>query len=355
MAATAPEQRVPAGELLALVDEIFVRCGMRTDDAAYLAGSLVAADLRGVHSHGVLRVPEYVEKLTVGGVDPLGQPSVARDAGACMVVDGGNSMGQIGARFAMARAIERAATTGISAVAVRGSNHCGALAAYVLEAVHHDMIGIVTTNALPTMAAWGGAERLLGINPLGVGIPAGEEWPIVYDAAFSAAAHGKIRVYRQRGQQLPPSWALDIAGVPTTDPATAIDGLLRPIGEFKGANLALIMGLLSTMLSGASYGTQLGDMYTGPQAGHDGHFVCALRVEAFEGTARFKARIDEAIRELHGSRLAPGFDRVYAPGEKEFLTEREYRRDGISLTSETIADVLATARELGIPSARLDT
>jgi LDH2 family malate/lactate/ureidoglycolate dehydrogenase len=238
-------------------------------------------------------------------------------------------------------------------VAVRGSNHCGALAAYVLQAVAQDMIGMVTTNALPTMAPWGGAERLLGINPLGMGIPAGQEWPLVYDAAFSASAHGKIRVYKQRGQELPQGWALDSAGRPTTDPSAAIDGLLRPIGEFKGANLALIMGMLSSMLSGASYGSELGDMYAGPVAGHDGHFVCAMRVEAFEDTTRFKARVDAAIRELHACRLAPGFERVYAPGEKEFLNEGAYRAEGIPLTLESIEDVLATARSLGLEPPRL--
>jgi LDH2 family malate/lactate/ureidoglycolate dehydrogenase len=347
------ERRVRADVLLPLVLDIFRRCGLGDDDAACLAGSLVNADVRGVHSHGVLRVPEYVKKLTVGGVDPRGRPAVVRDIGACMVVDGGNSMGQIGTHFAMQRALERAESTGIAAVAVRGSNHCGALAEYVLQAVSRDMIGIVTTNALPTMAPWGGTQRLLGINPLGIGIPAGAEWPIVYDAAFSASAHGKIRVYKQRGQQLPPGWALDSAGRPTTDPAAAIDGLLQPIGEFKGANLAMIMGILSSMLSGASYGTQLGDMHAGPKAGQDGHFVCAVRIAAFEDTVRFKARIDEAIRELHASRLAPGFERVYAPGEKEFLSEQAYRRDGIPLTLETIADVLATARTLGIGGASL--
>jgi LDH2 family malate/lactate/ureidoglycolate dehydrogenase len=347
-------ERLVSGEaLLALVTEVFMRCGMDDVDAAYLAGSLVDADLRGVHSHGVLRVPEYARKLTVGGVDPRGRPSVVRDVGACLVVDGGNSMGQIGTRFAMDRALDRAQTTGIAAVAVRGSNHCGALASYVLQAVARDAIGIVTTNALPTMAPWGGAERLLGINPLGVGVPAGEEWPLVYDAAFSASAHGKIRVYKQRGQQLPPGWALDSAGRPTTDPAAAIDGLLQPIGDFKGANLALIMGVLSSMLSGASYGTQLGDMYAGPKAGHDGHFVCAVRVEAFEDKTRFKARVDEAIRQLHACRLAPGFQQVYVPGEKEFLTEAAYRRGGIPLTVESIDDVLATARGLGLEAAEL--
>jgi LDH2 family malate/lactate/ureidoglycolate dehydrogenase len=345
------ERRVRAEDLLPLVTAVFSRCGMADDDAAYLAGSLVGADLRGVHSHGSLRVPEYVKKLTLGGVNPLGRPAVVRDVGACLVVDGGNSMGQIGTRFAMDRAVERAQTTGIAAVAVRGSNHCGALAPYVLQAVSHDMIGIVTTNALPTMAPWGGAERLLGINPLGVGIPAGDEWPIVYDAAFSASAHGKLRVYKQRGQSIPSTWALDADGRPTTDPAAAIDGLLQPIGEFKGANLAMIMGVLSSMLSGASYGTQLCDMYSGARAGQDGHFVCAMRVEAFEDTSRFKTRVDESIRQVHGSRLAPGFERVYAPGEKEFLTHAAYSREGIPLTLETIADVLATAQALGLEAA----
>jgi LDH2 family malate/lactate/ureidoglycolate dehydrogenase len=342
------DQRVDAGRLRSLVTDIFLRCHMRAADAAYLAGTLVDADARGVHSHGVLRVPEYVKKLTVGGVDPLGVPSVVRDVGACQVVDGGNSMGQIGLRFAMQRAIDRAASTGIAAVAIRGSNHCGALANYVLQAVEHDMLGIVTTNALPTMAPWGGAERILGINPLGVGIPAGSEWPIVYDAAFSASAHGKIRVFQQRGQLLPAGWALDQAGEPTTDPAAAIEGLLLPIGEFKGANLAFIMGLLACMLSGSSYGTELGDMHTGPIAGQDGHFACAIRVDAFEHVARFKARVDAAIRQLHGVRLAPGFERVYAPGEKEFVTEQDYRVNGVPLTPQTLADVHATARALGL-------
>src|SRR5262249_52899883 len=154
--------------------------------------------------------------------------------------DGGNTMGQIGANFAMQLAVERAGQSGIAAVAVRGSNHCGAMAYFAMQALPHDMIGWATTNALPTMAPWGGAERLLGINPLGIAIPASEERPIVYDGAFSGSAHGKIRVYQQRGLPLPEGWALDHDGNPTVDPAKAIDGLLLPIGGFKGAGLAMI-------------------------------------------------------------------------------------------------------------------
>jgi LDH2 family malate/lactate/ureidoglycolate dehydrogenase len=352
MASAGQETRVPSDALRTLVTATFASCGMDDDDAHLLADSLVAADLTAVHSHGVLRVPEYVGKLTTGGVDPSGRPRVAKDSGACLVVDGGNSMGQIGASFAMGQVIERAQTTGIAAAAIRGSNHCGALAYYVRAAVEREMIGTVTTNALPTMAPWGGAERLLGINPLGIGIPAGDEYPIVYDAAFSGSAHGKIRVYQQKGLSLPEGWALDSGGRPTTDPAAAIDGLLMPIGCFKGAGLAMIMGILSSMLSGAAYGTELGDMEHGPKAGQDGHFVAAIRVDAFEDVQTFKRRVDSAIREIHACALAPGFARTYAPGEKEALTRVEYLRDGIPLNAITLADLRRTAEARGIATAR---
>jgi LDH2 family malate/lactate/ureidoglycolate dehydrogenase len=353
MTVVETEKRVRAEELLALVQAIFERCGMTSDDARLLADSLVEADLRGVNSHGVLRVPEYVKKLTHDGVNPRGRPKIVRDAGACLVVDGDNSMGQIGASFAMQLAVERAEGTGIAAVAVRGSNHCGAMAYFAMQALPRDMIGWATTNALPTMAPWGGAERLLGINPLGIAIPAGEERPIVYDAAFSGSAHGKIRVYQQKGLPIPEGWATDRDGHPTIDPAAAIEGLLLPSGGFKGAGMAMIMGILSSMLSGAAYGTELGDMERGPDAGQDGHFVMALKVGAFEDVARFKDRVDGAIAQIHACRLAPGSDGVYAPGELEFRRDAEYRRDGIPLNDVTLADLASVASDLGLEGSLL--
>ena len=347
------EERVDAGRLLALVAAIFARCGMGEDDARLLADSLVVADLGGTHSHGVLRVPEYVAKLIREGVDPRGRPRVVRDDGACLVVDGGNSMGQIGAHFAMARAIERAASLGIAAAAVRGSNHCGALAYFAERALPRDMIGLATTNALPTMAPWGGAERIVGINPLAVAIPAGEERPIVYDAAFSASAHGKLRVYQQRGRPLPEGWALDRQGRPTTDSAEGLAGLLTPIGGYKGTALALIMGILSALLSGAAYGTELGSIEEGPRAGQDGHFVAAIRVGAFVPVEEFKARVDRVVREWHACRPAEGVERVYVPGELEALRRAAYARDGIPLNAATLADLRRVAGELGIGGALL--
>jgi LDH2 family malate/lactate/ureidoglycolate dehydrogenase len=342
------EQRIHADELRNLITQIFERVGMDSVDAMLLADSLVFADLRGIHSHGVLRVPEYVEKLTTKGVNPKGKPHIVKAFGGCVVVDGGNSMGQIGMHFAMEEAIRRAEEHGIAAAAIRGSNHSGAMAYFAGQALPHDMIGIATTNALPTMAPWGGVEKIVGINPLGIAIPARAELPIVHDAAFSGSSHGKIRIHYQKGLPIPESWALDKYGNPTTDAAAALDGLLRPIGEFKGVSLALIMGILSSMLSGAAYGLELGNMADGPQAGQDGHFVAAIKIAAFEEVDTFKVRVDKAIRQLHDVRKAPGFDRTYAPGELEQLREQEYRQHGIPLNEVTLADLRRTAERFNL-------
>ena len=352
----APESAVRAPEpvLRGLVTEIFESCHMSAQHASLLADTLVVADLGGIHSHGVLRVAEYVKKLTVEGVDPVGKPHIVNEFGSCLVVSGDNSMGQIAAQFAMEEVISRARESGIAAAGIRDSNHCGAVGYFAEQAVRYDMIGIATTNALPTMAPWGGAEKILGINPLAVGIPAGDEKPILYDAAFSGSSHGKIRIHHQKGIEIPATWALDAQGRPTTDPAAAIDGLLLPIGGFKGAGLAMVMGILSSMLSGASYGTELGNMNDGPRAGEDGHFVAAIKVEAFEVIERFKKRGDAAIRQIHASRLAPGFDRTYAPGEMELLRRDQYSSEGIPLDSVTLAELGRTALALGIDISGFD-
>jgi LDH2 family malate/lactate/ureidoglycolate dehydrogenase len=346
--AAESDRRVSHVTLRSVVGEVFERCGMEAADASLVADSLVAADLRGVHSHGVLRVPEYVKKLRQDGVDPRGRPGVVRDAGAALVVDGGNSMGQVASAFAMRAAIERARTTGLAASAVRGSNHCGAMAYYAMMALPADMIGLATTNALPTMAPWGGIDKIVGINPLGVAIPAATEPPIVFDAAFSGSAHGKIRVYAQKGLPIPAGWAFDAAGNPTTDAEAALDGLLQPVGGFKGIGLAVVFGVLASLLSGAAYGTELGNMVDGPRPGQDGHLFLAINVAAFQDVAAFKARVDSVVEQIRTGRRAKGVERLYAPGQIEHETEQRYRLEGVPLTAATLKDLTATAHHLGV-------
>lgn len=342
------DRRVDAGMLGTVVGAIFETCGMRVDDAQLLAESLVHSDLRGIHSHGVLRVPDYVEKLTIGGVNPLGTPQVVGGRRAVVVVDGGNSMGQIGGTFAMSKAIERAREYGLGAAALRGSNHCGAMDRYAMMALDHGMIGIAITNALPTMAPWGGAEKIVGINPIAVALPGGLERPVVLDVAFGATAHGKIRVYHQKGQPLPEGWAFDADGMPTTDPAAALVGLISPIGAFKGVGLAMVAGMLSSLLSGASYGLESGNMVDGAVPGADGQFFLAINVSAFEDVSRFGARADEVVRQVHRARRAPGVDRLYVPGEMEADFTDTYRREGIPLNTQTLTNLATAARSRGV-------
>ena len=230
---------VRVAELLGTTRAIFAATGMRAADAGLLAETLVHSDRRGVHSHGVIRVPDYVKKLTVDGVDPRGEPRLVSQRAGALVIDGGNSMGQIGGTFAMDLAIDAARENGIAFAALRGSNHCGALDWYTLRAVSAGMIGLAGTNALPTMAPWGGIDKIVGINPLSIALPGGEGPPFVLDFAFGATAHGKIRVYHQKGADIPEDWAFDADGNPTTDAAKALTGLIQPIGGHKGVALGM--------------------------------------------------------------------------------------------------------------------
>jgi len=327
---------------------------MSAADAGLLADSLTAADLRGIHSHGALRVPEYVEKLLVNGVDPRGRPSVVSERGGALVVDGGNSMGQVAGMFAMRAAIERAAAQGVAFAATRGSNHCGAMFYYAVEALQRNMIGLCASNALPTMAPWGGIDKIVGINPFAAAIPTSVEPPIVLDAAFSYSSHGKIRVFHQKGESIPPTWAFDSAGNATTDPAAAIEGLLQPIGEFKGVGLAVVFGVLSTLLSGAAYGTRLGNMIDGPAAGVDGHFFLAIDIAAFLDPAEFRAQADAVVRQIRESRRREGGGPLYAPGGMEFETESRYRAEGIPLNEITLKGLRASAQRVGASVTPLD-
>jgi LDH2 family malate/lactate/ureidoglycolate dehydrogenase len=342
------DQRVLKDDLTHDCTNIFVACGMNTEDAALLADTLVHSDMRGIHSHGALRIPDYVKKLTQEGVDPRGRPQVVSERGAALVIDGRNSMGQIGGTFAMKRAIAKARETGLCFTAVRGSNHCGALDWYTLMAAEAEMIGIAGTNALPTMAPWGGTEKIVGINPLSIAMPSSDGHHFVLDFAFGATAHGKIRVYHQKGSPIPEGWAFDSDGHPTTDAAKALEGLIQPIGAHKGVGLGMAIGMLSSLLSGAAYGTELGNMKEGPKPGLDGHFFVAINVAFFEDVLSFKQRVQTIADQVNTSQRRAGVDKLYTPGEIEREIAKDYAANGILLSGETINGILNAATELKV-------
>lgn len=347
------DRRVRADDLLDLVTRIFAACGMRGEDAGLLAETLVHSDRRGVHSHGVLRIPDYVGKLTREGVDPTGRPRVVSERGGAIRIDGANTMGQIGGTIAMDRAIAVAkGGAGIAFAALGNSNHCGAMDWYTMRAAEAGLIGIAGTNALPTMAPIGGTEKIVGINPLSVAMKGARE-SFVMDFAFGATAHGKIRVYDQKGAPIPEGWALDEDGEPTTDAGRAMKGLIQPIGGHKGVALGMMVGMLSSFLSGAGYGLETGNMVDGPVPGRDGQFFIAIAVAAFVEPDEFRARVDRAVDEVRGSSRRAGVDRLFVPGDIEAGLEEEYDRDGILLAANTLDDVAKAAASLDVDAGVL--
>lgn len=306
--------------------------------------------MRGVHSHGVLRVPDYVGKLIREGVDPTGRPSVASRRGGALRIDGGNTMGQIGGTFAMDAAILAARETGIAFAALGNSNHCGAMDWYTMRAARAGMIGLAGTNAIPTMAPLGGTERIVGINPLSAALP-GDGPPFVFDFSFGATAHGKIRVHAQKGAPIPEGWAQDADGNPTTDAEAALTGLILPIGGHKGVALGMIVGMLSSFLSGAGYGVESGTMTDGAFAGRDGQFFIAIDIAAFVDPAEFRRRVHAATAQVHGSVRRAGVHRLLVPGELEAGIEAEHARSGILLSAATLDGIAAAAAALGVDAS----
>lgn len=351
---TAADRRIAHSLLRSIVSQIFAACGMLEDKAKLLAETLVGADLRGIHSHGVLRVPDYAAKLTKEGVNPRGEPRILRETGGALLVDGANSMGQIGGTFAMRSAIARARDSGIACAALRNSNHCGAMDWYARLAAAADMVGIATTNAIPTMAPWGGAEKIVGMNPIAIAAPSVGDQPLIIDTAFGATAHGKLRVYHQKGLPIPDGWAFDKDGRPTNDTAIALEGLIQPIGQYKGVGLAVLMGVLASALSGAAYGLEAGNMVDGAKSGVDGQFFLAINIAAFVDLTEFKRRVEGVMRQIRNCRRSAGNTQVFAPGDLEAKLEAESRAHGIPLNAVTLNGVIETGTKFGVDVSGLE-
>lgn len=343
---------VRATRLRRFVQEVLVRTGMPEKDAALVADSLVQANLRGVDSHGVGRLfPMYIQKLQSGQVNPRPRMRLIRNRGATALLHGDDGMGQVVAARAMDLAIHKARTTGIAAVGVRRSSHCGAAAYFAMRAVPRGMIGIVMTSGTSNaMAPWGGITPLLSNNPMAVAIPCDTCFPIVLDMAMSVAARGKIILAAKAGTPIPPEWALTADGEPTTDAAEAVKGLLRPVGDYKGSGLALVIGILTAILTGGAFGREILGFYENMQEPHNtGHLMLAIRIAHFMPLSAFRTRMDAVVREIKASKLARGATSILLPGELEFLTAHHRKREGIPIPAGLAAELDTLAASLEIP------
>jgi len=342
--------RVPMEELKSFGTDCLMRAGIPADEAEIISDNLVMADARGIYSHGMMRLGIYIDRVRQGGTAAETRINVLRSRGATALIDGGNGSGHVVSVRAMEMAIDKARLHGIGAVGVRGSNHNGAEAYFAMQALKHDMIGFcVTVGAANIMAPWGGAAPLLGNNPFAIAIPAGEELPIVLDMACSVAARGWIVLARKNKEPIPPGWALSKEGEPTTDPTEAYEGTVLPFGGYKGFGLALLGAVLGGVLTGAAVGSEVTDFYEDlVEEQNVGHFFAALKIDHFLPIDQFKARMDNFIRELKGVKLAKGFERIYMPGEREFLILEESRTLGIKVSSGVARELVRLGQELGV-------
>jgi LDH2 family malate/lactate/ureidoglycolate dehydrogenase len=345
----------PADELRRFTAAIFAGLGLPGPDALTVADCLVAANLRGVDTHGVFRVPTYARRLRAGLVAPRPALRLERVATAAAALDGGNGMGAVVGTRAMAEAIALAGQAGIGLVAVRHSTHYGMAAYYVLPAVAAGLIGMAFTNASPALPPWGGRAPFFGTNPLAIGVPSGRAPAFVLDMAMSVLARGNVHVAAAEGAAIPAGLALDALGRPTTDPQALLDGgTMLPFGGVKGAGLAMLMDILGGVLSGAAFAGRVGNPHADFDRPQDaGHLFVAVRPDLVMPQADFLARMDALIDATKAQPRAAGAAEILIPGEREARTEAERRRTGIPLAPDLIARLAAegTAFGLAFPAA----
>ena len=341
MASYENSVRLEPVKLTELVAGIFRGAGTSCEHAATVADNLVLADLRGVASHGVSRVMVYCDRLDskMINVDPVFRFT---QNGAAIVMDADNAPGAVAGIAGMDKTIEAAGQYGIAACAVGNANHFGIAAYYGMRALSHDMIGMSFTNAPSNVAPWGGFKSYIGTNPLCYTIPAGQRRPIVFDAATSIVARGKIILADIEGAAIPEGWALDKHGNPTVDTKEALAGSVLPFGTYKGYGLSIFVDILCAMLSGAAFGKHIGELYANSTKKQNvGHFFIAMDISKFTDVNLFKRRVDQMIDEIKANPKATGVETIYMPGEIEFDNEDMNRKQGILIGSGVMADLAA--------------
>jgi L-2-hydroxycarboxylate dehydrogenase (NAD+) len=353
-APAAEATRAPAAAIRDFIRDALVAVAIPPDDAARVAELMTEADLTGADAHGVFRLPQYVKRVGAGGLNRKPKITVNRAAAATALVDGDNGFGHLVMSRAAATAIDMAREAGIGWAGVRRSNHAGPAGLYAEMPARHGMIGLYSAVASANhMAVWGGAETLLGTNPLAIGLPA-DDGPIVFDMATTVVSYGTVKNYALQGRMMPEGWFVNRHdGTPLTDPGRSADGLLLPIGGYKGSGLALMLGLLAGTLNGAAFGRDVVDFNADSASEtNTGHFIAALDVARFVPLATFTAEVDRHLRDLRASPRLPGFDAIRLPGDRRAQCRSERMREGVPLAPALLRQLDRLAQELKLVPLR---
>jgi LDH2 family malate/lactate/ureidoglycolate dehydrogenase len=346
--------RIPAKAVTDLIVDAMIKVGVSRTDAGRIAELMLEADLVGADAHGVFRLPQYVQRLKLGSTNARPNITVQRSAPATALVDGDNGMGHLVVARAAETAVELAGECGVAWVGCRMSGHAGAAGVYAALPLKADMVGIYSAVANANhMPLAGGAEPLLGTNPLAIAIPAGQEPPIVLDIATSIVSYGTIKNHRLQNKPLRNDWMIDPrTGAAVVDPHKSAEALLLPMAGYKGAGLALTLGLLAGTLNGALFGRDCVDFNAEPdRVTNTGQFVVALDPGRFQPLAQFKAEVDRHIRELRDTKPLPGHT-VRLPGEQRAKRRNDRLHNGLPLAPELLVQLDKLAGELLIKPLR---
>lgn len=311
-------------------------------DARFIADTLTDANLRGIDSHGVLRLPAYRERVTTGLVLPDARPEVVVER-AVVRVDGRGAAGQLAAREAMLAVAATARSFGVASAVVRSSAHFGAAGFYARQLAREGFVAFVVSNSEPVVVPFGGRDPLLGTNPFAFAAPH-EPHPLCVDMATATSAMGRVMVKAEAGEPIPPDWGIDADGHPTTDAGEVVS--LLPFGGPKGYGMGMLVETMAGVLSGAAIGSDIGNMYsdfTKPQ--NSGHWLLALDVQQHLGLADFLTRMAVLVDRAHAVRPAPGGPGVLVPGEPEETRRAQRLADGIPVPDSVAAEL----HELGAP------
>ena len=346
----AAASTVPADELRRFVAALFAAGGVNGRDAERTAFCLVEADLCGVPSHGIGRVPIYLERLRRGLLNPAPALRVTEATPAAAHLDGDNGLGFVVATAAMDEAIERAGRTGIAMVAASRSNHFGMAASYIRQAVKEGFAAFVFTNASPAMPVWGGRKPFLGTSPFAFGAPGAPGGPdIVLDMATSVVARGKIRRAMQAGEPIPDGWALDADGRPTNDAAKAYEGVVLPLGGPKGSGLSLMMEILAGVMSGSAFGGQVGHQYVDFAAPQNaGHMFIAFRPDLFLPPDAYGARVGDLVGRAKASPPVEPDGEILMPGERGARLAAAREREGVPVARADLVLLSEEAERAGV-------
>jgi LDH2 family malate/lactate/ureidoglycolate dehydrogenase len=334
--------------LNALAAAVYRSAGVPEDDARLAADVLVQADLWGHQSHGLLRLGWYYARLRSGAMQPKTLSKLVVDAGAVAVLDGADGVGPVVAQHAADEAVRRARQHGIGAVSVRNSNHFGTCMYFTRRVAAEGCIALLTSNAGPNMAPWGGLKKLIGTNPWSIAAPAGRHGAVVMDMANSGVARGKIYLAKKRRERIPDHWAVDAQGRPTTDPQAAIEGFILPMAGHKGYVMGVMVDVLSGVLSGSQFLAGVHGPYDPVNRSGAGHLMLAMNVAAFQPLDEFNQRMEQYVDTLHSVPVATGHTQVFFPGEMEDQADRRHRAEGLVLPADTLRDLARVAREAGV-------